>query len=326
MSTTRLTTAAAIVRYLIAQRTVVDDVEVAAVPRRVRHLRPRQRDLPRPGAAGGRRRAADVARPERAGDGTRRCRLRQGCRPAPDHGGHHRRSGPARSTWSPLPASPMANRLPVLLLAGDTFASRLPDPVLQQVEHFGDPTIDGQRRVQVRSSGTGTASRARSRSSSRCRSGRPSCSTRPTAVRRSSRCPRTCRPRRSTSPTGSSSPPSTTIPGRRADLGQLLAAVDALRQAAAAVDHRRRRSALLAGRGRAGGVRRGGTASPSSRRSPASRRSPGTIRATPARSASSGARRQRAGRRCRCGPRRRHPAAGLHDRLVERLPQPRHAH
>jgi 3D-(3,5/4)-trihydroxycyclohexane-1,2-dione acylhydrolase (decyclizing) len=34
-----------------------------------------------------------------------------------------------------------ANRLPVLLLAGDTFASRLPDPVLQQVEHFHDPTI-----------------------------------------------------------------------------------------------------------------------------------------------------------------------------------------
>nr|WP_295981138.1 3D-(3,5/4)-trihydroxycyclohexane-1,2-dione acylhydrolase (decyclizing) [uncultured Agrobacterium sp.] len=35
----------------------------------------------------------------------------------------------------------MANRLPVLLIAGDTFASRLPDPVLQQVEHFGDPTL-----------------------------------------------------------------------------------------------------------------------------------------------------------------------------------------
>ena len=34
-----------------------------------------------------------------------------------------------------------ANRLPVLLLAGDTFASRVPDPVLQQVEHFGDPTV-----------------------------------------------------------------------------------------------------------------------------------------------------------------------------------------
>jgi len=33
-----------------------------------------------------------------------------------------------------------ANRLPVLLLAGETFAGRAPDPVLQQVEHFGDPT------------------------------------------------------------------------------------------------------------------------------------------------------------------------------------------
>ena len=33
-----------------------------------------------------------------------------------------------------------ANRLPVLLLAGDTFTGRGPDPVLQQVEHFGDPT------------------------------------------------------------------------------------------------------------------------------------------------------------------------------------------
>jgi 3D-(3,5/4)-trihydroxycyclohexane-1,2-dione acylhydrolase (decyclizing) len=32
-----------------------------------------------------------------------------------------------------------ANRLPILLLPGDTFASRAPDPVLQQVEHFGDP-------------------------------------------------------------------------------------------------------------------------------------------------------------------------------------------
>ena len=34
-----------------------------------------------------------------------------------------------------------ANRLPVLLIAGDTFTNRLPDPVLQQVEHFGNPSI-----------------------------------------------------------------------------------------------------------------------------------------------------------------------------------------
>jgi 3D-(3,5/4)-trihydroxycyclohexane-1,2-dione acylhydrolase (decyclizing) len=34
-----------------------------------------------------------------------------------------------------------ANRLPVLLLPGDTFTGRAPDPVLQQVEAFGDATV-----------------------------------------------------------------------------------------------------------------------------------------------------------------------------------------
>ena len=34
-----------------------------------------------------------------------------------------------------------ANRMPLLILSGDTFVSRLPDPVLQQVEHFHNPTI-----------------------------------------------------------------------------------------------------------------------------------------------------------------------------------------
>lgn len=33
------------------------------------------------------------------------------------------------------------NRLPVLLLPGDIFANRTPDPVLQQIEYFSDPTI-----------------------------------------------------------------------------------------------------------------------------------------------------------------------------------------
>ncbi len=45
-----------------------------------------------------------------------------------------------------------ANRLPVLLLSGDTFANRLPDPVLQQVEHFHDPsqTANDSFRAVVR--------------------------------------------------------------------------------------------------------------------------------------------------------------------------------
>ena len=34
-----------------------------------------------------------------------------------------------------------SNRLPVLLISGDTFSNRRPDPVLQQVEHFNNPTL-----------------------------------------------------------------------------------------------------------------------------------------------------------------------------------------
>ena len=35
----------------------------------------------------------------------------------------------------------MSNRLPILFLPGDTYANRVPDPVLQQVEHFNNPGI-----------------------------------------------------------------------------------------------------------------------------------------------------------------------------------------
>jgi 3D-(3,5/4)-trihydroxycyclohexane-1,2-dione acylhydrolase (decyclizing) len=33
------------------------------------------------------------------------------------------------------------NRLPVLFMPGDVYASRRPDPVLQQIEDFGDATV-----------------------------------------------------------------------------------------------------------------------------------------------------------------------------------------
>ncbi len=49
--------------------------------------------------------------------------------------------GPGAANMVTAAGVAMANRLPVLLLAGDTFANRLPDPVLQQVEHWGDPTV-----------------------------------------------------------------------------------------------------------------------------------------------------------------------------------------
>lgn len=49
--------------------------------------------------------------------------------------------GPGATNLVTAAALAHVNRLPVLLLPGDTFASRHPDPVLQQVENFGDPTI-----------------------------------------------------------------------------------------------------------------------------------------------------------------------------------------
>ena len=49
--------------------------------------------------------------------------------------------GPGATNMVTAAALAHANRLPVLLLSGDTFANRRPDPVMQQVEHFGNPTI-----------------------------------------------------------------------------------------------------------------------------------------------------------------------------------------
>ena len=49
--------------------------------------------------------------------------------------------GPGATNMVTAAALAHVNRLPVLLLPGDIFASRRPDPVLQQVEDFGDPTV-----------------------------------------------------------------------------------------------------------------------------------------------------------------------------------------
>ena len=49
--------------------------------------------------------------------------------------------GPGAMNMVTAAAVAHANRLPLLLLAGDTFHSRIPDPVLQQVEHFDGPSV-----------------------------------------------------------------------------------------------------------------------------------------------------------------------------------------
>jgi 3D-(3,5/4)-trihydroxycyclohexane-1,2-dione acylhydrolase (decyclizing) len=60
--------------------------------------------------------------------------------------------GPGATNMVTAAGVALANRLPVLLLSGDTFASRVPDPVLQQVEHFGSPstTVNDAFRAVVR--------------------------------------------------------------------------------------------------------------------------------------------------------------------------------
>jgi 3D-(3,5/4)-trihydroxycyclohexane-1,2-dione acylhydrolase (decyclizing) len=49
--------------------------------------------------------------------------------------------GPGATNMVTAAALAHVNRLPVLFLPGDIFADRRPDPVLQQVEAFGDPTV-----------------------------------------------------------------------------------------------------------------------------------------------------------------------------------------
>ena len=49
--------------------------------------------------------------------------------------------GPGATNMVTAAAVAHVNRLPVLLLPGDVFATRRPDPVLQQIEDFGDGTV-----------------------------------------------------------------------------------------------------------------------------------------------------------------------------------------
>lgn len=49
--------------------------------------------------------------------------------------------GPGATNMITAAAVAHSNRLPLLILSGDTFVNRRPDPVLQQVEHYGMPSI-----------------------------------------------------------------------------------------------------------------------------------------------------------------------------------------
>ena len=60
--------------------------------------------------------------------------------------------GPGATNMVTAAAVALSNRLPLLLISGDTFDHRIVDPVLQQVEHFGAPatTVNDAFRAVVR--------------------------------------------------------------------------------------------------------------------------------------------------------------------------------
>lgn len=139
METVRLTTGQAIVRWLIAQRTEIDGVEVPVFP----------------GVFGifGHGNVVSLAEAlSRVQD------------ELPTWRGHNEQSmalaaiaftkakrrrqimiatssvGPGSTNMVTAAAVAHANRLPLLVISGDTFTHRIVDPVLQQVEHFASPS------------------------------------------------------------------------------------------------------------------------------------------------------------------------------------------
>ena len=137
--TIRITTAEAIVRYLIAQRTVVDGGKVPLFPgvygifghgnvTSLGHSLETHRDE-LPVWRGQNEQGMGLAAAAFA-KAARRQQIMV-CTSS---------IGPGATNMVTAAGVAMSNRLPVLFIAGDTFVSRLPDPVLQQVEHFGVPS------------------------------------------------------------------------------------------------------------------------------------------------------------------------------------------
>ena len=138
--TIRLTTAEALVRFLIAARTVVDGENVPLFPgvygifghgnvTSLGHSLEMHRDE-LPVWRGQNEQGMGLAAAGFA-KATRRQQIMV-CTSS---------IGPGATNMITAAGVAMSNRLPVLFIAGDTFVSRLPDPVLQQVEHFGNPSM-----------------------------------------------------------------------------------------------------------------------------------------------------------------------------------------
>ncbi len=140
METIRLTTAQAIVKWLLAQRTVVDGKEVGVfagvfgifghgnVTCLAEALQPVQEELPTWRGHNEQSMALAAVAYGKAMRGQRIMIATSSI-------------GPGSTNMVTAAAVAHANRIPVLLFSGDTFQHRIVDPVLQQIENFNDPTV-----------------------------------------------------------------------------------------------------------------------------------------------------------------------------------------
>jgi 3D-(3,5/4)-trihydroxycyclohexane-1,2-dione acylhydrolase (decyclizing) len=139
METVRLTTGQAIVRWLIAQRTEIDGVEVPLFPgvfaifghgnvvSLAEALAGAQEELPTWRGHNEQSMALAAVAYAKA---KRRRQIMVATTSV----------GPGSTNMVTAAAVAHADRLPLLLISGDTFQHRIVDPVLQQVEHFGSPS------------------------------------------------------------------------------------------------------------------------------------------------------------------------------------------
>ncbi len=140
METIRLTTAQAIVKWMLAQRTMIDGVEDCVfaglfgifghgnVTCLAEALEPVQEVLP---TYRGHNEQSMALAAMAYGKAMRGQRVMVASSSI----------GPGSTNMVTAAAAAHANRVPLMLFSGDTFQHRIVDPVLQQVENFEDPTV-----------------------------------------------------------------------------------------------------------------------------------------------------------------------------------------
>ena len=315
MKTVRLTMAQALVRYLDQPEDRDRRGRRPPLPRRLRDLRARQRHLPFRSAGGGEGRVPDLARAERAVDGARRGRLRQGQAPPADHGGAflhrpgRRQHGDRRRLRDGEPAAdpdPRRRRLRQPPARPGAAAGRA----------FRQSDDDGERRLPRGDALLGPHHASRADHLLAAAGGRDDARSRPIAGPAFLGLCQDTQELAFDYPESFFEPRIHHIRRQRPDRGEIAPRRGAPEEGEEAARHRRRRRALLARRGGADRLRR--EARPAGRRDD---RRPRLAGARPQEQCRPDRRDRRGLGECACRRRRRdrrdrHAAAGLHHRLV----------